>query len=237
MPNVGGTRSSGAAEGAAISGNSVANQDKDSKDRSKAAAGAKPNDRPEGQGQYDYLRRLGEQIAALDERLRSGSDEDLMQRSRAGVAAVGVLGSDRYDKLLILQALRTLLPNALFFTTDLEAQMWHPSAVPYTRNLLIASSFGSRLNDDLQGDIPPFRSSYQTAAFLATQAALELAVTGGGGAACTWKEPAVLFEVGLTKLFQLPPVKTNDKPTPDKTPCPRVVKSQFTRMLRDVSET
>ena len=150
-----------------------------------------------------------------------------MQRSRAGVAAVGVLGSDRYDKLLILQALRTLLPNALFFTTDLEAQMWHPSAVPYTRNLLIASSFGSRLNDDLQGDIPPFRSSYQTAAFLATQAALESAVTGGGGAACTWKEPPVLFEVGLTKLFQLPPVKTNDKPTPDKTPCPRVVKSRI----------
>jgi hypothetical protein len=231
LPNVVRTRASSGAEGAGESGDTADNQDKESKGRPKAAPGAKLNDRPEGQGQYDYLRRLGEQIGDLDGRLRSGLAVDPMQRSRTGVAAVGVLGSDRYDKLLILQALRPLLPNALFFTTDLEAQMWHPSAVPYTRNLLIASSFGSRLNDELQGDIPPFRSSYQTAAFLAMQAAVQSAVEGSDGAACTWREPPLLFEVGLTKLFQLPSVKvqspsgqTKNASTPEKSPCSQLAK-------------
>jgi hypothetical protein len=205
LPNGGATNSGKAAEGGGK--NQVANdtQDKGSKDRTKTASGAKPNDRAEGQGQFDYLRRLGDQIVSLDDRLRSGLEEEVSRRSRNGIAAVGVLGSDNYDKLLILQALRPLLPNALFFTTDLEAQMLHQTVLPYTRNLLIASSFGLQLKDELQRDIPPFRSSYQTAAFFATQAALERAY----GAPCTWKEPALLFEVGRTKLFQLPPAKVD----------------------------
>ena len=41
-----------------------------------------------------------------------------------------------------------------------------------TRNLLVASSFGLQLNADIQGEIPPFRSSYQTAEFLATRVAI-----------------------------------------------------------------
>ncbi len=46
-----------------------------------------------------------------------------------------------------------------------DALVLHPTARPYTRNLLVASSFGLQLDDDLQHEIPPFRSSYQTAAF------------------------------------------------------------------------
>jgi hypothetical protein len=195
------------------------NQDKGGKDRAKVAPGAKPNDRPEGQGQYDYLRRLGEKIGNLDDRLRSRLDKNPMRRNSNGIAAVGILGTDRYDKLLILQALRPLLPNALFFTTDLEAQMKHPTALPYTRNLLIASSFGLQLDDDLQKEIPPFRSSYQTAAFFATQAAINRAIEdetkalakqdtkangqtpGAVVTACVWKEPPLLFEVSLSDFF------------------------------------
>ena len=131
--------------------------------------------------------------------LRSGVDEDGAEEVATGSRAVGVLGSDRYDKLLILQALRSLLPNAVFFTTDLDALVLHPTARPYTRNLLVASSFGLHLDDDLQREIPPFRSSYQTAAFFAAQAA----VKGADGQPCTWNEPALLFEVGLSSLFQI----------------------------------
>ena len=71
----------------------------------------------------------------------------------------------------MLQALRPLLPNAWFFTTDLDALLLHPGAQTLTRNLLVASSFGLQLGSDIQGEIPPFRSGYQTAQFLATRVA------------------------------------------------------------------
>ncbi len=211
VPIADGSSSGDAARGTGKNEDAGDNQDKGYKDRAKPAPGAKPSDRAEGQGQYDYLRRLGERVVSLDNRLRSGLDKDPTQRSSDGIAAVGVLGSDRYDKLLIMQALRPLLPNALFFTTDLDAQLWHPTALPHTRNLLIASSFGLQLSDELQGEIPPFRSNYQTGAFLATQAAIKRATDGPDSRTCTWMEPPVLFEVGLSGPFQLPPVWTGSK--------------------------
>jgi hypothetical protein len=211
------------------------NQDKSSKEQTKTWPNTKPNDRAEGQGQFDYLRRMGEEIASIDAHLRSGVDEKPENRSRNGIFAVGVLGSDRYDKLLILQALRPLLPNARFFTTDLDASALHPTALPYTRNLLIASSFALQLNDKVQQEIPPFRSSYQTAAFFATQVAIRAAIedmaktpAGGdakGGTAgddrqtCIWKKPPppLLFEVGLSTLFQIPSAKSgNDSKNRDE---------------------
>jgi hypothetical protein len=199
------------------------------KERAKTGPNAKPSDRAEGQGQFDYLRRLGEEIARFDAHLRSGIDEKPENRNRNGIFAVGVLGSDRYDKLLILQALRPLLPNARFFTTDLEAMVLHPSALPQTRNLLIASSFSLQLDRGFQGEIPPFRSSYQTAAFFATQAAVRGAVEGCfdrvereakavGPSICIWKEPSpLLFEVGLSTLFQLPFAKNGNESGPPPT--------------------
>jgi hypothetical protein len=200
------------------------NQDKSSKDRAKTEPYAKTNDRAEGQGQYDYLRRMGEEIAHFDDRLRSGVDKDTENRNSNGIFAVGVLGSDRYDKLLILQALRPLLPNARFFTTDLDALVLHPTVLPQTRNLLVASSFALQLDEALQGEIPPFRDSYQTAAFFATQVAIRGPVDGCFGQVkgtagavdrqiCIWKEPPpLLFEVGRTKLFQIPSARSGDGP-------------------------
>ncbi len=227
-------------------------QDKASKEQSKTWPSNKPNDRAEGQGQFDYLRRMGEEIARFDARLRSGVDEKPENRSSNGIFAVGVLGSDRYDKLLILQALRPLLPNARFFTTDLDASALHPTALPFTRNLLIASSFALQLKEERQKEIPPFRSSYQTAAFFATQVAVKAAVedppkaiakeqakdvTGGvNRQSCIWKPPPpLLFEVGLSTLFELPSVENvpsakngrksklaereTDGPKPNETTC------------------
>ena len=193
---------------------------------------AKPSDRAEGQGQFDYLRRMGEEIASIDARLRSGVDQKQDNRNRNGIFAVGVLGSDRYDKFLILQALRPLLPNARFFTTDLDAIMLHPTALPHTRNLLIASSFALQLDERLQREIPAFRSSYQTAAFFATQAAVKTAVedvtkasakgeakktraeTDGVDRRCIWQEPPLLFEVGLSTLFQIPSAQNGKEAKP-----------------------
>ena len=158
MPNVDGL---GSGNGSKDSDNKP---NKDSKDNAKSRPDPSAKDRAEGQSQFDYLRRLGDRIQQLDAKLRRDNEN--------GIEAVGVLGSDVYDKLLVLQVLRPLLPNAWFFTTDLDALFLHPSAQNLTRNLLVASSFGLQLNPDIQGEIPPFRSSYQTAEFLATRVAI-----------------------------------------------------------------
>jgi len=122
-------------------------------------------ERPMGPGQLDDMRRLAQKI----ERLSRG----LARKKKGEIRAIGVLGSDVYDKQLVLQALQRRFPRALFFTTDLDARLLHPSEYSWNRNLLIASSFGLELSEKLQRDVPPFRDSYQTAAFLATLLALD----------------------------------------------------------------
>ncbi len=84
-----------------------------------------------------------------------------------------MLGSDVYDKLLILQALRPSFPQAIFFTTDLDARLAHPDQLPWTRNLIITSHFGLELPRDQQEPIPPFRDAYQTALFFSVLQALK----------------------------------------------------------------
>ncbi|MGC3976139.1 MAG: hypothetical protein QM771_17390 [Nitrospira sp.] len=108
---------------------------------------------PAGRSQLDYLRRLVETLK-YEEATKGGEFK-----------AIGVLGSDVYDKLMILQALRSNFPHALFFTTDLDARLTHPSQSQWTRNLIVASHFGLELHPKLQSPIPPFRDSYQTALF------------------------------------------------------------------------
>ena len=119
---------------------------------------------PAGRSQLDYLRRLVETLKR-EEATKDGEFE-----------AIGVLGSDVYDKLMILQALRSNFPHALFFTTDLDARLTHPSQLQWTRNLVIASHFGLELHPKLQTPIPPFRDSYQTALFYSTLRAVDYVV-------------------------------------------------------------
>jgi len=146
------------------------------------------------------LRRLGDSMQQVDAELRQKEDPK-------GIEAIGVLGSDLYDKLLVLQALRPLFPEALFFTTDLDALLLHPIAQTPTRNLLVASSFGLQLRPEIQGEIPPFRSSYQTAGFLATR----FAIRNDGGPHPTWLSQPLLFEIGASRAFQFPS-QASDKP-------------------------
>ena len=86
---------------------------------------------------------------------------------------MGILAGDVYDKLLLLQALKKEFPGIIFFTTDLDARLLQPSDYQWTRNLLIASHFGLRLQKSVQRSIPPFRDGYQTALFLSALLAID----------------------------------------------------------------
>ena len=146
--------------------------------------------RAEGQSQFDYLQRLGDRVRQLDAQLRLQGDR--------GIEAVGVLGSDLYDKLLVLQALRPLLPEARFFTTDFDALLLHPDEQKATGNLLVESGFGLQLRPDVQGTIPPFRSNYQTAEFLAARVAIH---SDNAPNPC-WSSSPLMFEIGRSREFQ-----------------------------------
>ena len=111
-----------------------------------------------GVAQLDYVRRLADRIA-----------NDYV--SSDGPVVIGILGSDVYDKLLILQALRERLPRATFFTTDLDARLTDPDVYAWTRNLIIGSSYGFTV-DEMEGS--GFRDSYQTALYRAVTLALDI---------------------------------------------------------------
>ena len=110
---------------------------------------------PEGRSQYDYLKRLRARIEQFND-----------------VTAIGVVGTDVYDKLLVLRELKPHFPDCVFFTTDLDAIYAHPEERKHTRNLIIASHYDLELRACLQGSTPPFRDSYQASTFLATRLAV-----------------------------------------------------------------
>ncbi len=113
---------------------------------------------PIGSAQFDYLQRLAEQIK------KTHKDPDPRKR----IKAVGVFGSEFYDKLIIFQALRREMPNIVLFTTDLDAQMFHLNHWRWTRNLIVASHFDLKLGETNQSQFPPFRDSLQTALYVDT---------------------------------------------------------------------
>jgi hypothetical protein len=124
-----------------------------------------PVEATEGLDQADYLRRLARQLQEKDRSLRKDG--------AGGIKAIGILGTDIYDKLLVLKSLREVLPGTLFFTTSLDARLGHPDEWKATHNLIVGSPFGLTLHPDLQGRIPPFRDAYQTATYAATLAAVD----------------------------------------------------------------
>lgn len=162
----------------------------------------------QGEGQGDYLARLATELRRQDERLRNQGGD--------GIRAVGVLGSDLYDKLVVLQAAKAALPRALFFTTDLDERLISPTRQLSTVNLIVASGLGLSLRHHLQQDVPPFRGSYQTAAFLATlmaackagnasaDTASNCTDSGSATAASDWFERASTYEIGRSRPIELP---------------------------------
>lgn len=160
------------------------------KTEQKQQAEAFEKERPTGRPRYDYLRRIVDSVQRRNIELAEKNER---------VQAVGVLGSDFYDKQLILQAMRPVLTNVFFFTTDLDARLLHPADVRWNRNLIIASSYGLNLASSLQRNIPPFRSGYQSSIYLAGLRALHLENAHDVGSE---QKPRV-FEVGRTAAFDL----------------------------------
>lgn len=123
------------------------------------------SDGPEGNSQIDYIRRIETRIRNLEHWIRA--------KDGGSIRAIGVVGSDVYDKILFLRALRQKFPAVLFFTSDLDVRLLEKSEIEHTRNLLVVSHFGFQLSDDLQGKILPFRDSYQTSTYHASLRALQ----------------------------------------------------------------
>lgn len=137
---------------------------------------------PLGESQLDYVDRLVREIGAN-------------AKERAKIRAVAVLGGDIYDKMILLRSLRPRFPDAVFFTTDLDARLWHPDHLKFTRNLVVASAtdIGGVHSDLNPARIPPFRDTYQTTVFHAARAALVAAVRGDAPAPL---DPPGIFEIG-----------------------------------------
>jgi hypothetical protein len=115
----------------------------------------------EGLNQSDYLRRLA--------RLLAENDSYWRRTNGVGIGAIGLLGSDIYDKLMILRALRPQFPSAIFFTNTYDSHFERADDLDDTHNLVIGSPFGSSLPDNLWLQrVAPFRDSNQTAVYLGT---------------------------------------------------------------------
>lgn len=178
---------------AGIDGSKSAADNKDD-GRSDPVAALKKDmlDQPIGPEQLDYTRRLARRLASTHQGL---SDVPFLPKH---VKAIGLLGSDVFDKMLMLQALKRELPEAVYFTTELDARYNLRSQIPWTRNIVTASGF------DLQpppGSEPhgfaPFRDGYQTAAFQGCAWFLQ------SGAAPLVSDLG-LYEYGRTTAHRLP---------------------------------
>lgn len=132
-------------------------------------------ERPVGTSQFDYAQRLASRIerdvaetANLRQHKKAKGSLENTEESPKPVAAIGILGSDAYDALLMLQAMRERFPGTVFFATDLDSRLVYAEDYQWTRNLVIASHYGLELYQLLQRDVPPFRDSYQTSTYFAT---------------------------------------------------------------------
>ena len=140
--------------------------------------------RPVGDSQFDYLRRLADEVREEDRLLRGNGGD--------GIRAIGIFGSDIYDKLLILQALRQELPDAIYFTNDLDARLMHPANYQWTRNVIVGSAFGLTVGHKLcRAGVPPFRDGYQSSTYIATMLALDqpgwLDISRLANRSCRWR--------------------------------------------------
>jgi succinate dehydrogenase hydrophobic anchor subunit len=177
-------------------------------DKDKPGKSASNVEWPEGRDQLDYLRRLAGSLqdSEASEPPASRASEAARQARLGPIGAIGIVGSDVHDKLLVLQALRESFSDKVFFTTDMDARYLHPKALPFSRNLLVASSLPLQMPADVQRGTPAFRDAYQTATYLAARRAGcleesckrdEEAIAGGA-----IREPSV-YEIGRTRAVPL----------------------------------
>jgi len=121
-----------------------------------------------GRTQVDYIDRLAAHLRS-----------EQRARPNEPIRAIGILGTDTFDKLLILRSLRKVFPSAQYFTTELDAALASPDQYDATRNLLVASGFDLRMAADHQRSILPFRDSGQASIYYATLLATEYSTMKG----------------------------------------------------------
>jgi hypothetical protein len=153
---------------------------------------------PTGRSQLDYIRRLTQKLS--DKYKYFGKNK---------LKAIGVVGSDVYDKLVLLQALREQFSDMIIFTIDIDARMLYHEQLKWTRNVIVASNYGLELSESYQsgiyqqreGNLSPFRDSYQTSSFLACQA---LTLDPKNKKSFRYMEPNELTELfAHTRLFEI----------------------------------
>jgi hypothetical protein len=133
-------------------------------------------------------------------------DEEWKAEGKPALKAIGLLGSDVYDKLELLKALRPIFPDVVFFTNHLEARFAHPDEWRETHNLLIVSDYGLSINDPgkkrgrlREQSVGPFRDSGQTTLYEATLEAI-CGITGENHARPTYP---LIYEVGRNGFTRL----------------------------------
>jgi hypothetical protein len=142
---------------------------------------------PESRDQRDYVRRL---VA----RIHDGVE---WEEPKTVVRAIGMIGTDVHDKLVLAQVLREAFPDRVLFTTDLDARLMHPDAIRYMRNLVVASSLPLVFELEPQRPgIAPFRDAYQSAAFLSTRYAVAAAEDDGANRLNQELGKRHLYEIG-----------------------------------------
>ena len=160
----------------------------------------------EGMNQSDYLRRLARQM--------KGDNAYWHRDDGFGIRAIGVLGSDIYDKLMILRALRPQFPDAVFFTNNYDAHFERRDDWDATHNLVIASPFGSTLPEIYpQQHIPPFRDSNQTSMYVGTLVATGR-MTEDEAEYLSWQPH--IFEIGRRGVYDLRPTRYRWDPSKSK---------------------
>lgn len=183
---------------------------------------------PIGPSQFDYFHRLAKQINDVHKEIN-------LEKRDSGIRAIGIFGSDFYDKLLILEALRAEMLNIMVFTTGLDAQMLHPPHWTATRNLVVASDFnllpeekgkdnkGQHQKQSYQEQFPVFRDSQQTNIFYRTIEIVTNDVT-------RFEIPSPqVFEVGRHGLVYLDTVQENKDL--DYLPSGKTLEQTRTRLL------
>ena len=154
----------------------------------------------EGLNQSDYLRRLARRMKEDNAQGQRGDGSD--------IRAIGLLGSDIFDKLMILRALRPQFPDAIFFTNNYDAHFERRDDLEVTHNLVIASPFGNTLPKIFirqRGgipDIPPFRDNNQTSTYVGTLVATGR-MTEEDARYLSW-QPRI-FEIGRDGAYDLSP--------------------------------
>lgn len=156
--------------------------------------------------QFDYLRRLAALLA------QGGGPGGFRPR------AIGIIGSDIYDKITVLQAMKPLLPEAVFFTTDADQLLLHPSTKGAAKNLIVASmndmtpvlenSSTAQATQKAFGNLvlPTFRDSYQFELLNAVKQAI--AVDPESFVENQESKP-VVFEVGNNLFHTVSTVRDN----------------------------